>query len=82
MLGTRNPLSLLSAVFFYNGKKSCLRGGEEHCSLKILQLKWLEEAYVYRENGSKNHSGGLAQLRVETKLFRLMPHQKQTYVAM
>ena len=62
MLGTHNPLSLFCAVFFYNGKKFCLRGGEEHRSLKISQFKWFEDAYVYTENGSKNHSEGLALL--------------------
>ena len=55
-------------MFFYNGKKFCLRGGEEHRSLKISQFKWFEDAYVYTENGSKNHSEGLALLWVENKV--------------
>lgn len=38
-MGTRSPASLLHAVFFYNGKNFCLRGGEEHRSLKLSQFK-------------------------------------------
>ena len=37
VMGTRSPASLLRAVFFYNGKDFCLRGGEEYRSLKLSQ---------------------------------------------
>ena len=29
-INTRTPLGLLRAVFYYNGKCFCLRGGQEH----------------------------------------------------
>ena len=34
-LGTESPLSLLNAVFFYNGMYFVLRGGEEHRGLTL-----------------------------------------------
>ena len=33
------PIGLLYAVFFYNGKNFCLRGGAEHRNLKLSQVK-------------------------------------------
>jgi len=33
------PTGLLHAVFFWNGKNFCLRGGEEHRNLKLSQMK-------------------------------------------
>lgn len=61
ILGVNTPKALLRAVFFLNGKNFCLRGGEEHRSLKISQLKreFNPNRYVYTENLSKNRSGGL-----------------------
>ena len=38
VLGTSNPTSLLSAVFYYCGLHLCLRGGDEHHSLKLSQF--------------------------------------------
>ena len=67
VLGVKTPTSLLHAVFFYNGKNFCLRGGEEHRSLKLSQLKRTDTGYIYTENASKSCSGGLAQLRVKNK---------------
>jgi len=40
VMGTDSPQALLSTVFFYNGLNFVLRGGEEHCQLKISQLKF------------------------------------------
>ena len=37
-IGTDSPLSLLNGVFFYCGMHLCLRGGEEHRSLKCSQF--------------------------------------------
>lgn len=56
--------------FFLNGKNFCLRGGEEHCQLKLSQLKKFTDPlrYVYTENSSKNRSGGLAQMCVKNKV--------------
>ena len=68
VMGTTSPLALLRAVFYYNGKKFLLRGGAEHRGLKFSQLQRTSNAYIYTENGSKNRSGGLAQLRVENKV--------------
>ena len=57
----QNPVGLLNAVFFYNGKNFCLQGGAEHRNLKISQLKRETtivddkevSCYVYTEFGSK-----------------------------
>ena len=60
-LNVSTPMGLLRAVFFYNGKCFCLRGGQEHRDLKLSQLERLSDPdrYVYRENSSKNRQGGL-----------------------
>ena len=69
VLNSDTPKGLLRAVFFYNGKCFCLRGGQEHRNLGILQLKRLHdpEHYIYNDNSSKNRKGGLEQLRLEHK---------------
>ena len=66
-----SPKALLRAVFFYNGKNFCLRGGAEHRCLKLSQFTCCSEPdhhYIYTENSSKNRQGGFAQLRVENKV--------------
>ena len=62
-LGMHSPRALLNAVFFLNGNNFCLRGGEEHRSLKLSQLKCSDEppCYTYAENGSKNRNGTFSQ---------------------
>ena len=76
--GTLNidtPQGLLNAVFFHNGKNVCLRGGAEHRDLKFSQLQrevvtvngQPTVRYRYVEHGSKNRSGGLKQLQLESK---------------
>lgn len=70
ILNTDTPLGLQRAVFFYIGKLCCLRGGEEQHNLKISQFIRKDSdppSYAYTEHGSKNHSGGLAQLNLENK---------------
>ena len=70
ILNTDTPVGLQKAVFFYVGKLCCLRGGEEHRGLKISQFTQKDTDppyYVYTEHGSKNRSGGLAQLNLENK---------------
>ena len=59
VIGNHNPLALLRAVFFYNGKTFCLRGGMEQRHLKRSQFVRSHDpdCYTYVENGSKNHSG-------------------------
>ena len=68
------PKGLSNAVFFYAGKVCCLRGGEEQRNLKPSQFVRSTSGpnmYEYIENGSKNRSGGLAQLRVENKIVKI-----------
>ena len=78
MLSLDTPEGLLHAVFFYNGKNFCLRGGEEQRGLKFSQLKRSiatvngepKVYYEYTEHGSKNRTGGLKQLQMENKVVR------------
>lgn len=69
VLNINTPLGLLRAVFYYNGKCLCLRGGQEHRCLKLSQLKWMKspDRYEYVENSSKNRKGGISELRLEHK---------------
>ena len=64
------------AVFFYNGKNFCLRGGQEQCNLKLSQVhretsilygKELS-LYVYCEFGSKNRQGRLSSFNLQNKV--------------
>ena len=68
-LNTDTPKGLLRAVFYYNGKCFCLRGGQEHRELAVSQLKRLHdpERYLYTENASKNRPGGVGQLKLQHK---------------
>ena len=75
VIGTADPTALLNAVFFYNGKNFCLRGGVEHRNLKISQLKRDKSVisgkevneYVYTECVSKNNQGGFSSLSLSNK---------------
>ena len=69
VLGIDTPECLLRAVFFYNGKTFCLRGGKEHRALKVSQIVrcYNPDHYIYTENGSKNRSGGFNELRLQNK---------------
>ena len=67
VMGTHSPQALFNAVFFFNGKNFCLRGGQEHRGLKLSQFKKEDDKYIYTENASKNRQGGLAQMRLENK---------------
>lgn len=69
VLAITSPKALQRAVFFYVGKFFCIRGGDEQRKLGPSQFKRLEnpDCYVYTEHGSKNRSGGLAQLKVDNK---------------
>ena len=75
MLGVDTPCALLNAVFYYNGRGLCLRGGQEHRSLKLSQIVLCDDPphYVYTENGSKNRNGGINQRRVENKVVPVFP---------
>ena len=76
VLECNSPKALFRAVFFLNGKNFCLRGGDEHRSLKFSQLKRHHgpDHYVYMENASKNRSGGLAQIRVTNEIVPIYMH--------
>ena len=69
VIGITTPLSLQRAVFFYVGKRFCIRGGEEQRQLRpsMFVRSSNPDCYTYVEHGSKNHSGGLKQLSVENK---------------
>ena len=73
-----NPTGYLNAVFFYNGKNFCLRGGAEHHNLRISQFKRETttvdskevDCHIYSEFGSKNNQGGFASLNQNNKTVR------------
>ena len=69
-LGIKHPKALQNAVFYYNGKSFCLRGGVEHRELKIKQLERTFEpnGYIYHEYVSKNQSGTYQQLHLQSKV--------------
>ncbi len=69
VIGVDTPKSLQCAIFFYVGKRFCLRGGEEQRKLGPSNFvrSFDPDCYTYFEHGSKNRSGGLAELRVENK---------------
>ena len=75
VIGVDTPTSLLRAVFYYNGKSLCLRGGKEHRSLKLSQIVRHHDPprFVYTENGSKNRNGSFNQMRVENKVVTVFP---------
>ena len=56
VIGTDSPRSLQNAVFYYNRKNFCLRGGEECRQLKISQIQRVHshDGYTYLEFVSKN----------------------------
>ncbi|XP_065882477.1 zinc finger MYM-type protein 2-like [Dysidea avara] len=78
IIGFHNPASLMNAVFFYNGKNFCLRGGVEHRNLQLSQVKRevakvqgkAVACYVYSEFGSKNNQGGFTSLNQKNKTVR------------
>uniref|UniRef100_A0A1X7TLL5 ZMYM2-like/QRICH1 C-terminal domain-containing protein n=1 Tax=Amphimedon queenslandica TaxID=400682 RepID=A0A1X7TLL5_AMPQE len=73
ILNVSSPQGLLRAVFYYVGKVCCLRGGEEQRNLKRSQFTRIHspDMYKYVENGSKNRSGGVAQLNLENKVIAI-----------
>ena len=69
ILGTDNPKSLQRAVFYYVGKRFCIRGGEEQRRLGPSQFirSSNPDCITYFECGSKNNSGTLKDFRYENK---------------
>ena len=70
VIAITSPISLQHAVFYYVGKRFCIRGGEEQRLLGPSQFvrSHNPDCYNYVEHGSKNHSGGLKQLGQENKV--------------
>ena len=68
-----NPKALQRAVFYYNEKCFCIRGGQEQRSLAPSNFKWSAKpgcdlhSVTYIEHGSKNRPGGLSDMWVENK---------------
>ena len=69
ILGTDSPLTLLRTVFFYVGKRFCIRGGEEQRNLGPSQLlRSLDpDCLTFVEHGSKNRSGRANELHLKNK---------------
>ena len=65
-VGVETPESLLRAVFYYNSKNFCLRGGSEQRALKLSQVVCHTDPnrYVFTEK----RSGGLWQMCVDNKV--------------
>ncbi len=82
VLSIKDPKALQRAVFFYIGKCFCIPCGQEQRNLGPSNFKWIAKpnddphCVVYIEHGSKNRSGGLSDLRVETRNFHATPFQK------
>ena len=68
-IGCTTPKNLQRAVFFYVGKRFCIRGGDEQRKLGPSQFVRSHDpdCFTYIEHGSKNRAGGIAQLRLENK---------------
>ena len=66
-LGTKTPRALQNAVFYYNGKNYCIRGGEEHRNIKISQFQRMYK-YLYHEYVSKNHLGTYKKSHIDPKV--------------
>ena len=71
VLSVNSPVRLQRAVFFYVGKRFCIRGGEEQRKLGPSQFKrsFNPDCYTFIEHGSKNRSGGLEQLKIDVPCY-------------
>ena len=69
VLGTNTPTLLLNVVFFTTGLYCCLRGGEEHRSLRFSHFRHTSnpDLWTYTERASKNRPGGLLYSNLEHK---------------
>ena len=83
ILTITTPKGLQRAVFYYIGKCFCVRGGQEQRNLGPSHFRFLTNpgcdphCVIYEEHGSKNHPGGLKDLRVDNKTVpcHAMPEQ-------
>lgn len=69
ILGIDTPKSLQRAIFYYVGKRFCLRGGDEQRRLGPSHFKRSSnpDCLTYVEFSSKNNCGRLKDLRYENK---------------
>ena len=79
-LGDDNPQQLLDTLVFMFGLHFALRSGAEHRSLRpdMLALHEPDQAtsyLLYTESGSKNHSGGLKERKLENKSVKLFANE-------
>ena len=70
VIGVATPRALQPAAFLTVGKVFSLRGGMEHRSLNVSQLKWSTslDQYTYYENVSNTCNGSLKNLHVRSKV--------------
>ena len=68
VIGTSTPKALQNAVFYYIGKRFCVRGGDEQRQLGPSQFVRSANCYTYYERGSKNITGGIKDLNKENKV--------------
>ena len=69
IFGICDPKSLQRTVFFYIGKRFCIRGGEEQRRLGPSQFirSFNPDCFTYVEHGSKNYAARVKDLRYENK---------------
>ena len=70
VMGVTTPKTLQNAAFYGVGKMFALRGGIEHRSLKLTQLKRMSnpDRNVYYENVSKNRNGSFKKIHIKSKV--------------
>ena len=69
ILGVDNPKSLQRALFYFIGKRFCIRGGDEQRRLGRNHFirSYDPDCITFVEHGSKNYSGRAKDLRFENK---------------
>ena len=78
ILSVKTPKALQRVVFYYIGKRFCIRGGQEQRNLGPSNFKWHSKAgddpdcVTYIEQGSKNRSGGLIIFDLRTRKCHVM----------
>ena len=68
ILGVDSSKSLEQTVFYYIGKRYCIRGGEERqLGPSNFVRSYHRDCFTYIEHGSKNYSGRTKDFRYENK---------------
>ena len=83
LLGMHNPKALVRAVFFVVGLHACLRGGEEHRTLRFSNFSQQSnpERWLYIENSSKTDQEAFPYYSCHTKKCQLTNVQMHVIVA-